>query len=737
MRSSIAALVPVAVCQDLFLAGVSSGDVEKLQKAYTSLQEDSCGKARANLPAVPAADSDAFLKAYRNYTGADDGSEDVVIKLASQLLSSSAVDSFLSSQDSFSTGGLDASLVECVVLSQSTPQSLAEFAAQGEEEEGLVDQMLKDPELMRDMLVAGGARDGKYGEAMAIYNQILKASNVLDDHAARKDQPTAFLATSPSPWDDRTQKTILRRCALGTALEQAVPQTHRWGWTPDAPESDKVIDPVTRYMHYEDAYLAGDLDPMFEVLTAFECRFVTNSRAYDNEISWTRTTMANYRPDHVASSDLHWRYSRAVRTEVEYTHDSIWIHGFPRYMDIPEAGGVCGARAWFGRMTRNAFGLPTWGVQQPGHAAMTTWAPEGWAVLLGASWEHSHWESRGGPDFYLETQVREYRPDFQRVLRGQWAAITLGEQPVNANWGTGGSYGEGGFWSALMLYNKKIVRDDKGPAPPRTIGKSLVDNKVQSLINRWSKHYPTPAITTDDAGTITIPAAAYSYAAHGAVELMPSFDDGQQLLHSAGDYVHPENSYLEYEVIVEEENTYFLTANFTTWHINQDLFLSTNTTAEPQNVSVFYTEGHWQETQPLEVRLVKGRNVLQFSRWTNRGLAFKEIFLFKTRPDIPKPDPSVTPAPAPAPVPLDNIIQLPVGKTCESQGILELSEEDCALACEYLNYKYTGARSRAWFPGCFALGPTSQWAGNCNFNSNTSGTGMDDENAALAICQRS
>merc|ERR1712032_1576935 len=139
---------------------------------------------------------------------------------------------------------------------------------------------------------------------------------------------------------------------------------------------------------------------------------------------------------------------------------------------------------------------------------------------------------------------------------------------------------------------------------------------------------------------------------------------------------------------------------------NQDLFLTTNTTTEQQNVSVFYTEGYWNETQPLKIKLVKGTNMLRFSRWSDRPLVFKEFFLFKTRPDIPVPDPSVTPAPAPAPVPLDSIIELPLGKTCESQGILELSEEDCATACEYLGHKYTGARARAWFPGCFCLGPS-------------------------------
>eukprot|EP00666_Eupelagonemidae_sp_cell4sb_P001602 gene1602-21832_t len=35
-----------------------------------------------------------------------------------------------------------------------------------------------------------------------------------------------------------------------------------------------------------------------------------------------------------------------------------------RYAQIPAAGGECGPRAFFGRVTRQAFGLPTWGKRQ-------------------------------------------------------------------------------------------------------------------------------------------------------------------------------------------------------------------------------------------------------------------------------------------------------------------------------------------------------------------------------------
>jgi hypothetical protein len=72
-----------------------------------------------------------------------------------------------------------------------------------------------------------------------------------------------------------------------------------------------------------------------------------------------------------------------------------------------------GPRAWFGRFMCKAFGIPTWGVRQPGHAAMSHWTSKGWLICLGAAWKVSSWDERrysgrnkahrSGPDFLLET----------------------------------------------------------------------------------------------------------------------------------------------------------------------------------------------------------------------------------------------------------------------------------------------------------------------------------------------
>merc|ERR1711865_176295 len=212
---------------------------------------------------------------------------------------------------------------------------------------------------------------------------------------------------------------------------------------------------------------------------------------------------------------------------------------------------------------------------------------------------------------------------------------------------------------------------------------------------------------------------------------MKSFDVGEQLLHSSGSFIDPDATAFEYEITVDTAATFYFVANFTTWHMNTDLQLSTNTTTEPLLIPVYYTVGYWSETQPIKVNLVKGKNVLRFTRQSDRELAFKNFFLLKQKPIVPPAPSNHTPAPAPPPV--NDYIELPTGTTCERQGIQELNPKECQLACENFGFKYTGAHQREFFSGCFALA-SGPWKGNCNYNSNSSAVCCDP--TARAVCLR-
>jgi hypothetical protein len=272
---------------------------------------------------------------------------------------------------------------------------------------------------------------------------------------------------------------------------------------------------------------------------------------------------------------------------------------------------------------------------------------------------------------------------------------------------------------------KKITVADQGAAPERVLKKSVVPTKIESLISAWSKKRPAPQITVDEHGKITIPAAAFS-AKSGSVSTMPNADSevDQQVLHGGGGW-DVQNHQLNYTVSVQEAGDYYLVANFSTWHQNLDLFVTSNTFSGETKIPVFWSHGHWKETQPVQVHLTQGDNTLSFSRRTALALAFKEFFLFKSKPNVPTPPPSDFPVPTPPPTPLSNYRIQPNRSSCEKDGLSELTEEECAIACAYFGYKDTGARNRpqAW-PGCFVL-TSGEWKGNCNFNSNKDGDGSD------------
>lgn len=332
-------------------------------------------------------------------------------------------------------------------------------------------------------------------------------------------------------------------------------------------------------------------------------------------------------------------------------------------------------------MTRKAFGLPTFGVTQPGHAAMTTWTAGGWEVELGAGWEYSWWDhalpERGGMSFYTETLARELRPQYQQILRGDWAARARNETGVNLQWTPRepSSYGQGGTWSALMLYAKKIANATHPPTP-RPIGPAVVPTKIGAFLKKWQEPLPTPNITVD-ATKITVPAAAIASKAHNApVATMWSFDAGEQLVHSAGNFAHPEDTAFSYVIEMEEAGTKYLTANISTWHMNTNLILSTNTTEgkQPINVPVYWTVGYWNQTQPVEVDLVKGTNVLTFTRSSPAAIVIKDFFLYTTKPDVPPPNKNHTTKPIPPP---SAYIEVSPMTTCQKQGISMVPKNLC------------------------------------------------------------
>jgi len=229
----------------------------------------------------------------------------------------------------------NSSLFRCTILSQANPKNLAAYAALGREQMERIHNLLKNLALMKMILLNDGPRQDKYLPMLDIYHDILIAS--------------------PRAKDGIIVNDIFHRLALAVALEHAVPI--------NVFDTNDAINPISRYLHYANAYQKGELDPAFSTLTVWELRMVGNNNASNDEIQWCRDMLRNYRPDHITERPQKWKYCMIVKSDVRYKRPE-WTPGCPRtYKQMLSGGGMCGPRAWFGRFACKSFGIPTWGVR--------------------------------------------------------------------------------------------------------------------------------------------------------------------------------------------------------------------------------------------------------------------------------------------------------------------------------------------------------------------------------------
>ncbi|MHC4199584.1 MAG: carbohydrate-binding protein, partial [Planctomycetota bacterium] len=84
----------------------------------------------------------------------------------------------------------------------------------------------------------------------------------------------------------------------------------------------------------------------------------------------------------------------------------------------------------------------------------------------------------------------------------------------------------------------------------------------------------------------------------------------------------------QYAFDAPEAGKYALTARVVTPSWKQHLLVAANGAKEPTDIALPFTVGMWDRTQPVEVTLVKGRNVLRFSREGSvKGVTIKDFTL--------------------------------------------------------------------------------------------------------------
>lgn len=462
----------------------------RLLKRYTRMLNQLRTELTTKAPKIDDAKKKAYIEAYE----AKD--KERMLELRKQL----RLDNLLASDV------MDAKLAKYVVLSQATPRGLAAFAQQGREHENLIEKLLGDGDLMAQMAVADGAKDGRYGRAVEIYAAIHEASK----------HPT---------------NGVLQRLALAISLEHAVPIPQR---NPKAAtDAPKTVDPVKRYLQYEKAYLGGELDPAFENLTAWDLRFVVNGHEPDWTLAWGREMLRNYRPNHIYTSNYGWRYVGIVKTDVRYGSGDV-KYDRPElqfFQNILMNGGVCGRRAFFGRFILRAFGIPTIARPSRGHGALAHWTPNGWVVCLGPRWGAGWTKTRykNGLDFVATGQARRNREAYLKVKRAYWIGDVVGEKRTY-----GEHAGTPAFWNAVALRTQRMIIEESKAVTLDAIGEDLGEASEPTVAEKVMASPVTAEdreITREKNGVISIPAAAYSKPSGNTREVvaMKSFEGGLQV----------------------------------------------------------------------------------------------------------------------------------------------------------------------------------------------------------------
>ncbi len=558
-------------------------------------------RAKADLAKLPK-DVENAKVAFEN-AGTEEAKLTKEAEVANQACATAKADTWnaldaLGLGDLLGSDKLDAKLATFIVLSEGQPRFLAQFAQQGPENKKILDQLLSDTPLMLQMIVGDGPYWGKYGEAMEIYQAIQKAS-------------------------PKASEGVLQRMAVAVSLVHAVPMTERGAGDPKL--AAKKIDPVKRYLSYEKAFLAGELDPAFKDLSTWELTNVVDGEDSDEAFAWAREMMRSYRPDLIGRDYNDLRYSQVVDAEIQYTSQFVG-EDRPELMfmqNVLANGGICGRRAFFGRFVLRAFGIPTTARKEPGHATLCQWSPDGWIPYLGGNWGGRAMIDRYGRDshFLANSQARENEQEFMRVKRAQWIGDLMGEPMV---FGLHDPKFKPQFWYAVSLAEQSRAGDGK---------KANIRNALP-IHSSVEAAAADRAVTVDSAGVITIPAVATkipadniapaAWGAHPAVTFMESNLGGMQLHYSR----YGGTQMLKYTFDAPKAGAYELTSRIASTRWDMNLLVSANGSALV-TMPIPFNSGLWQTSQPILVELKAGTNTLSFARAEDmrKGIAIRDFRL--------------------------------------------------------------------------------------------------------------
>lgn len=134
-----------------------------------------------------------------------------------------------------------------------------------------------------------------------------------------------------------------------------------------------LIDPISRYKFYEDAYSRNKLMSDFYNYDVKTIRNIVNTKASNDDIQWLRNYMEKNHPDMINRDDITTGYNLIKYTDTNPYGKSVFGPDFygknPTIEKVIEYGGVCGAISKFSSILAQTFGVPAYPIGQPGHCA--------------------------------------------------------------------------------------------------------------------------------------------------------------------------------------------------------------------------------------------------------------------------------------------------------------------------------------------------------------------------------
>ena len=185
--------------------------------------------------------------------------------------------------------GVEDKLVKGAIIAQMTPAKLASFASKSMVNKKLLKRLFGDANLMKEMLLHGGAMKYEYGEAIRIYDDCMEVEQQDNGKgkgkkvSSKKSKKTSKDEAEVDVGDDDNNdkwRNVNRKIALACALELASPVYEF--------DTTTLVDPVERYKHFVEAHKSGELDPTFPFFSVWEMRQIVNCDAPNEQMTWCR-----------------------------------------------------------------------------------------------------------------------------------------------------------------------------------------------------------------------------------------------------------------------------------------------------------------------------------------------------------------------------------------------------------------------------------------------------------------